>query len=303
MNDELISRTPNTTPAISVTGVSKYYGQFPALNDVSFQIAAGESTALWGPNGAGKTTVMRCLLGLTKYQGKILVGGYDPVAEGQQARTAIGYVPQDLPVQPMTVGEMVAFIAKLKRAPLADSLERLALLGIEHQADKEIRALSGGMKQRLALALALIGNPSILLLDEPTASLDAKGRADLLQLLHGLRQKGMTLIFSSHRPEDVLALADRILMLDGGVLSEEQSPNAFKSQLGNQSRLVVFLRNGHMQTALDTLTEIGLAGSGEGKVISVPIRVDQKAQVLSAMARNGVDIEDFDWEQYAWTKQ
>lgn len=303
MNDVLKSKSESNVPAISVTGVSKYYGQFPALSDVSFEIGAGESAALWGPNGAGKTTIMRCLLGLTKYQGQIAVAGHDPVSAGQQARSAIGYVPQDLPVQPMTVGEMVAFIAKLKRAELRDSLDRLSLLGIENQVDKEIRALSGGMRQRLALALALIGNPSILLLDEPTASLDAKGRADLLQLLHRLKRQGMTLIFSSHRPEDVLALADRILMLDGGVLSEEQSPGAFKSTLGTQSRLVVFLRNGHMQQALDTLTGIGLAGSGEGKVISVPIRVDQKAEVLSAMARNGVDIEDFDWEQYAWTKQ
>lgn len=297
------SSSSGAAPTISVVGVSKYYGQFPALDNVTFEVGAGESAALWGPNGAGKTTIMRCLLGLSRYQGKISIAGHDPVEDGQRARTAIGYVPQDLPVQPMTIGEMVAFIAKLKRAPLAESLDRLALLGIEDQVNKEIRALSGGMKQRLALALALIGNPSILLLDEPTASLDAKGRADLLQLLHGLKRDGMTLIFSSHRPEDVLALADRILMLEGGVLTEERTPRAFKTTLERESRLVVFLRNGHLQTALDTLTDIGLDGTGEGKVVSVPIRVDQKAMVLSAMARNGVDIEDFDWEQYAWTKQ
>lgn len=302
MNIERSSQSGGA-PTISVQGVSKYYGQFPALDKVSFDVGAGESAALWGPNGAGKTTIMRCLLGLSKYEGKITIGGYDPVDEGQRARSVIGYVPQDLPVQPMTIGEMVAFIAKLKRASLAESLERLALLGLESEANKEIRALSGGMKQRLALALALIGSPSILLLDEPTASLDAKGRADLLQLLHGLKRDGMTLIFSSHRPEDVLALADRILMLDGGVLTEERTPGGFKSTLESESRLVVFLRNGHMQTALDTLEEIGLTGTGEGKVISVPIRIDQKALVLSAMARNGVDIEDFDWEQYGWTKQ
>ncbi|MCA9858873.1 MAG: ABC transporter ATP-binding protein, partial [Thermomicrobiales bacterium] len=271
MTDEVVVPGGTVDAAISVEDVSKYYGPFPALDRVSFRIGAGESAALWGPNGAGKTTVMRCLLGLTKYRGKIAVAGHDPVKDGQQARTAIGYVPQDLPVQPMTIGEMVAFIAKLKRADQKDSLDRLALLGLQNEVNKEIRALSGGMKQRLALALALIGNPSILLLDEPTASLDAKGRADLLQLLHGLKRNGMTLIFSSHRPEDVLALADRILMLDGGVLAEEQSPGAFKSTLGNESRLVVFLRNGHMQTALDTLTDIGLTGSGEGKVVSVPI--------------------------------
>lgn len=297
------SSDSGSVPTISVQNVSKFYGQFPALDKVSFEIDAGESAALWGPNGAGKTTIMRCLLGLSKYEGKIAIAGYDPVKQGQLARGVIGYVPQDLPVQPMTIGEMVAFIAKLKRAPLAESLSRLELLGLEKEANKEIRALSGGMKQRLALALALIGNPSILLLDEPTASLDAKGRADLLQLLHGLKRDGMTLIFSSHRPEDVLALADRILMLDGGVLTEERAPREFKETLESESRLVVFLRNGHMQIALDTLTDMGLRGTGDGKVVSVPIRIDQKADVLTTMTRNGVDIEDFDWEQYAWTKQ
>lgn len=301
MNKDAATNTRGS--GIVVEDVSKYYGQFPALQHVSFEVGAGESAALWGPNGAGKTTILRCLLGLSDYQGKIEVAGYDPIRAGRQARAAIGYVPQELPVQPMTIGEMVAFISKLKRASLDDSLQRLSMLGLEAEVNKEIRALSGGMRQRLALALALIGEPSILLLDEPTSSLDAKGRADLLQLLHELKRKGMTLIFSSHRPEDVLALADRILMLDGGVLTQEQSPGAFRTELGQESRLVVFLRNGHMQTALDTLEEIGLVGSGEGKVISVPIRIDQKAQVLSAMARNGVDIEDFDWERYSWTKE
>jgi ABC-type multidrug transport system ATPase subunit len=289
--------------AIAVTGVTKYYGQFPALDNVSFDVAAGESVALWGPNGAGKTTIMRCLLGLARYEGSIRINGHDPIAEGQQARSSIGYVPQDLPVQPLTVGEMVTYIAKLKRADVQESLERLAQLGIEAQVNKEMGALSGGMKQRLALALALIGRPSILLLDEPTANLDAKGRADLLQLLHRLQNDGMTLIFSSHRPEDVLALADRILLLDGGVLEQEQTPSHFKSTLGSESRLVVFLRNGHRQEALDTLTKMGLEGDGEGKVLTVAIRIDQKADVLTSLAKNGVEIEDFDWERYSWTHQ
>jgi ABC-type multidrug transport system ATPase subunit len=165
-----------------------------------------------------------------------------------------------------------------------------------------MRALSGGMKQRLALALALIGTPSILLLDEPTANLDAKGRAELLQLLHQLKADGMTLLFSSHRPEDVLALADRILLLDGGVLEEEQSPDVFRHSLGAESRLVVFLRNGHRDVALDTLSNLGLKGQGEGRVMTVAIRLDQKAEVLTSLARNGVDIEDFEWERYSWTE-
>ncbi|MBX3070455.1 MAG: ABC transporter ATP-binding protein [Thermomicrobiales bacterium] len=290
-------------PVISVNSVSKYYGEFPALDKVSFQLGAGEAAALWGPNGAGKTTIMRCLLGLAKFEGSITINGFDPVSAGQQARAAIGYVPQDLPVQPLTVGEMVTYIAKLKRADPEESLHRLTQLGIEAQVNKEMQALSGGMKQRLALALALIGTPSILLLDEPTANLDAKGRAELLQLLHELRSQGMTLLFSSHRPEDVLALADRILLLDGGVLEQEQTPQGFRTSLGNESRLVVFLRNGHRDVAIDTLTRLGLQGRGEGRVVTVAIRLDQKADVLSSLARDGVDIEDFEWERYAWTEQ
>lgn len=301
MSDTLQPAAIERPPAISAKGVTKYYGQFPALMDVTFDVERGESIAFWGPNGAGKTTIMRCLLGLAKYQGSIEINGKDPVREGQRVRASIGYVPQDLPVQSLTVGEMMTYFAKLKRADPKIAVNRLAELGIETQVNKDVRALSGGMKQRLALALALIGEPSILLLDEPTASLDAKGRADLLHLLHTLQQEGMTLIFSSHRPEDVLALADRILLLEGGELEHEQSPGAFKSTLASESRLVVFLQNGHLQVALDTLTNMGLQGTGEGKVLSVPIRADQKADVLSSLARNGVDIEDFDWERYSWT--
>jgi ABC-type multidrug transport system ATPase subunit len=290
-------------PAIEARQLTKYFGKFPALSEVSFDVGAGQSAALWGPNGAGKTTIMRCLLGLAKYTGTVRIEGLDPRSDGQRARSAIGYVPQELPVQPLTVGEMVTYIAKLKRADVEDSLERLVILGIQDQINKEIGALSGGMRQRLALALALIGKPSILLLDEPTANLDAAGRADLLQLLRELKAGGMTLMFSSHRPEDVLALADRILLLDGGVLEQEQTPHGFTSTLGNASRLVVFLRNGHREVAIDTLSRMGLNGSGEGKVITVAIRLDQKADVLSSLARNGVDIEDFEWERYGWTEQ
>lgn len=289
--------------AISVQSVSKYFGEFPALDNVSFELGRGEAAALWGPNGAGKTTIMRCLLGLARYEGSITINGHDPVTQGEQARSAIGYVPQDLPVQPLTVGEMVTYIAKLKRTRPDEALQRLTLLGIEAQVNKEMRALSGGMKQRLALALALIGTPSVLLLDEPTANLDARGRAELLQLLQSLRAEGMTLLFSSHRPEDVLALADRIFLLDGGVLEQEQTPHSFRSSLANESRLVVFLRNGHRDVALNTLTRLGLEGQGEGRVVTVAIRIDQKADVLTSLAREGVEIEDFEWERFAWTEQ
>ncbi|HEX5166860.1 MAG TPA: nitrous oxide reductase family maturation protein NosD [Thermomicrobiales bacterium] len=284
--------------AIVARGLTKRYGKVAAVDDMTFAIRPGDAVALWGPNGAGKTTILRCLLGLARYSGHVMVEGLDPARQGRETRQAIGYVPQDLAPSAMTVAEMTAFIAKLKGVALDDARERLVLLGIEDAADKPVSALSGGMKQRLALALALIGAPSILLLDEPTANLDAAGRADLLNLLRRLKADGMTLVFSSHRPDDVLTLADRILLIERGVLQEELTPAAFATSLDAGSRLVVALKNGHMNEALETLTRLGYEPvRGGDRIVTVGIHPTQKAEVLMALAREGVDIADFELER------
>lgn len=287
--------------SIAARAVTKRYGQVKALDDVSFDILAGESVALWGPNGAGKTTILRCLLGLARFDGTITVDGRDIRANGRDVRAAIGYVPQDLPVAPMTVEELAAFIARIKRVPLDASIAQLERLGIGDQMAKPVGALSGGMKQRLALALALIGAPRMLLLDEPTANLDARGRAELLDLLGSLKRERLTLIFTSHRPDDILALADRVLMIDAGVLHRSASPAEFKQELGTASHLVLTLTNGHLHEALETLTRLGYAPTGQGHVVSVPIAAREKAQVIGELVRHGIDIADFELERATWT--
>jgi ABC-type multidrug transport system ATPase subunit len=289
------------TPALHVAGLTKRYGTVLALDDVTFTVAPQESVALWGPNGAGKTTVLRCLLGLARYRGEVRIGDVDPSRHGQQARARIGYVPQDLPLSPMTVAEVTAYVARLKRAAPEEGAERLAQLGLGEHTDKPVAALSGGMKQRLALALALIGAPAVLLLDEPTANLDARGRADLLHLLKRLKTEGMTLVFSSHRPEDILALADRVIVLDRGRLVEEKTPAAFMRALGETSRMVLFLRNGHVNEALSALADYSVERTTDGKVLTVAVQPHQKAEVLDRLARAGVDLEDFDVERLLWT--
>jgi ABC-type multidrug transport system ATPase subunit len=287
--------------ALRVANLTKRYGPVLALDDVSFEVEVGESVALWGPNGAGKTTVLRCLLGLARYSGEIRVDGDDPARRGERARRKVGYVPQDLPIAPMTVDEVTAYIARLKRASLEEGAARLAQLGIAAHGDKTVGALSGGMKQRLALALALIGEPSLLLLDEPTANLDARGRADLLHLLKSLKKDGMTLVFSSHRPEDILALADRVLLLEDGRLQEEKSPTEFMRGLGETSRMVLFLRNGHAKEALTALVDYAVEATRDGRVLTVAVQPHQKAEVLGRLARAGVELEDFDVERLIWT--
>jgi ABC-type multidrug transport system ATPase subunit len=290
---------PAARPAIEARGLTKRYGRIAALADVGFAIAPGEALALWGPNGAGKTTILRCLLGLARYDGEVRVEGIDPRRDGRAVRGAIGYLPQDLPVSPATVGETVAFVARLKRAPLGPALLQVDRLGIGEQVDKKVSALSGGMRQRLALALALIGAPRILLLDEPTANLDAAGRASVLDLLRDLKRRGMTLLFSSHRPEDVLALADRVVLIEHGVVRRDAGPAEFRDELSAVSSLVLTLSNGHLHEAIATLDELGFAATGEGHVLTVPVAPGQKAHVLGALARGGIDVADFDLERRA----
>jgi ABC-type multidrug transport system ATPase subunit len=285
---------------IEVAGLSKRYGSLLALEDVSFAVERGGSLALWGPNGAGKTTVMRCLLGLARSTGLVRVDGFDPARQGERARRHIGYVPQDLPLSPMTVTELTRYVARLKRAPLPAAATRIAQLGLEEHGDKSVNALSGGLKQRLALALALVGSPTVLLLDEPTANLDARGRAELLHLLRGLRDEGMTLLFSSHRPEDILALADRVLLLDGGRVASEKSPAAFMRGLGETSRMVLYLSNGYVNEALAALTDLRVRRTPDGKVLTVAVQPHQKAEVLERLARAGVVLDDFDVERLIW---
>lgn len=299
MND--VASEAENAPVIQVAGLTKRYGKTLALEDVSFDVDHSQSVALWGPNGAGKTTILRCFLGLARYTGSVRVDAIDPARHGEQARRRIGYVPQDLPIPAMTVEELTAYIARLKRAPLSEGAAWLDRLGLGPHGDKTVSALSGGLRQRLALALALISSPPVLLLDEPTANLDAQGRAELLQLLKRLKHDGMTLVFSSHRPEDVLALADRVLLLDAGHLQGEMTPVAFMRSLGETSRMVLFLRNGHMREALSALAHFTVEATADGRVLTVAVQPQQKAEVLDRLARAGVELEDFDVERMIWT--
>lgn len=288
-------------PVIQVARLTKRYGRALALDNVDFDVAPSQSLALWGPNGAGKTTILRCLLGLARYTGSVRVATVDPARHGEQARSRIGYVPQDLPIPPMSVDELTTYIVRLKRASLAEGAARLDQLGLRPHGDKAVAALSGGLRQRLALALALIGSPPVLLLDEPTANLDARGRAELLQLLKRLKREGMTLVFSSHRPEDVLALADRVLLLEAGRKQEELAPVAFMRSLGETSRMVLFLRNGHLPEALTALSDFTVEATADGRVLTVAVQPPQKAEVLDRLVRAGVELEDFDVERMIWT--
>jgi ABC-2 type transport system ATP-binding protein len=205
---------------IHVRHLTKRYRRLVALSDLSFDVGAGEVVALLGGNGAGKSTLLRCLLGLTDYEGAIEVGGLDPLADGRRVRGRIGYLPQATGLHlDLTVGETLAFYAGLRAVPAAAGHERLAAVGLADRLDLPVGELSGGMRQRLGFALALLGDPPVLLLDEPSASLDAASQELLIAELDRLAGAGKAILLSTHSRHELLPVAHRRLVLEEGRLA------------------------------------------------------------------------------------
>jgi ABC-type multidrug transport system ATPase subunit len=186
------------------------------LDGVSFEVERGQSVALVGPNGSGKTTVLRCLLGLVPFAGTALIGGHDVLRDPVAARSLVGYVPQKAAFGDARADEVLRFIARLRGLEDGRIAEVLSETHLEAHAQARVRTFSGGMMQRLAIATALLADPPVLLLDEPSANLDEEGQRTFAALVDRLRERGRTLVLASHRGEEVDALTDRTIRLDGG---------------------------------------------------------------------------------------
>lgn len=196
------------------------------LEHVSFSVASGESVALVGPNGSGKTSIVRCLLGLVPFQGRVTISSHDVMREPIAARSLLSYVPQKAAFGDAPAREVLAFVAKLRRIDRSRIPLTLREVGLEEHADERVRTFSGGMQQRLSLALALLADTPVLLLDEPSASLDCEGQEHFFEIVARLRKRGYTLLLASHRPEEVEALTDRVLHVDRGRIQAPPAPVA-----------------------------------------------------------------------------
>lgn len=221
--------------AVSVSNVTKHFHQKTAVNNISFSIEKGEIAAILGPNGAGKTTVISMILGLLKpTKGEIKL--FNRLPDDQRVREKIGVMLQEVSVMPgLKVNEILELFRSYYPNPL--SMKELVSLTALTKEDLKTRAekLSGGQKRRLSFALALAGNPELLIFDEPTVGMDTSSRHRFWQTIHGLADQGKTIIFSTHYLQEADDAAQRILFFADGRLVADDSPMQLRSRIQKQS--------------------------------------------------------------------
>ncbi len=219
-----------TSPVIVASQLTKRYQDFVAVDGVSFEVAPGESFGLLGPNGAGKSTTMRLVGAVsTRTSGDLSVLGLDPNRHGPEVRSQLGVVPQENNLDlELRVRENLLVYGRYFGLPRAHVARRadelLAFAQLEDKATAKLDALSGGMKRRLTIARALINDPRILLLDEPTTGLDPQARHILWDRLFRLKEQGTTLLLTTHYMDEAEQLCDRLVVVDHGVIMAEGSP-------------------------------------------------------------------------------
>jgi ABC-2 type transport system ATP-binding protein len=282
---------------IAFNHLTKKFGSFTAVDNLSFEVSPEQSIALWGPNGAGKTTVIKCLLGLLRYDGQIHIDGLDAQRDGRKARRLLGYVPQELSFYgDMRTLETAQFFAALKRLPMEQATSALEQVGLEDHADKPVDALSGGMKQRLALGLALLGDPPLLILDEPTSSLDKGGRGQFLALLSQVKAAGKTLLFTSHRLEEIELLADQVVVMEAGAMRETCAAADLAGHLGLHTQVKLRLPLEQIDDAMVVLQADGFDVQQNGVGLVVDVEPTRKAEPIHALSRAQITVTDFEIE-------
>ncbi|MEE1073887.1 MAG: ATP-binding cassette domain-containing protein [Acutalibacteraceae bacterium] len=258
---------------IKVTGLSKRYGTHLAVNNVNFNIEKGEVIGFLGPNGAGKSTIMNILTGyLSLTQGKVTIDGFDILENPEEAKKRIGYLPEIPPLYvDMKVREYLNFIYDLKKVkfpkkPHID--EVLKLVKIDHVQNRLIKNLSKGYRQRVGFAQALIGNPDVLILDEPTVGLDPNQIIEIRNLISRLG-KNHTIILSSHILSEIQAVCKRVIIINKGEIIADDTAENLSDKISSERSLVARIAAGE-QDMIDALSTV----KGVKSVISLGRKED-----------------------------
>ena len=260
---------------IEVQDLTKYYGPQPAVSRLDFQVAAGEIVGFLGPNGAGKTTTLKILAGfLAPSAGTARINGYDCVTDSLAVRRSLGYLPENVAIYPdLTVTQFLRFAARAKGVAAKEEtgeLDRVAAAcGLEEVRGELVATLSKGFRQRLGLAQALINQPPLLILDEPTIGLDPSQIVEIRQLIKNL-EGAHTVMLSSHILPEVSQLCHRVIIINRGQIVASDTPENLSRQLGHGSRVLVTVAGpvDRVEPALKAVTGVNrVLSQGEGRYL------------------------------------
>lgn len=285
---------------IEVEGLSKFYGNRKAIDNITFHAERGEILGFLGPNGAGKTTTMRILAGyMPPTTGEARVAGFDVVEKSLEVRKRIGYLPETVPLYPdMTVFEYVKFLADLRHVEDAEDRvdEVLELVHMQDRSDSFISSLSKGMRQRVGLAQAIVHKPDVLILDEPTIGLDPAQIIDVRNLIRELGQEH-TILLSTHILSEAQQVCNRVLIINRGKIVVEDSPESLQARLSGSQKVTIQVSGD--DSGLDDVVK-NVAGVGSVRILqpghvefeTVP-NLDVRPEVARAVISAGFELLDF----------
>jgi ABC-type multidrug transport system ATPase subunit len=284
---------------IRVQALSKRYGPVVAVDQLSFEVEPGETFALIGPNGAGKTTTLKMLLGLARPDtGRIAVGRQGLTPDDPRARHDVGYVPQRVEFPPgRTVADVLGFFAALRDLPRESVARALERVRLSSHAGRRASELSGGYLQRLSLGQALLGDPALLILDEPTASLDPEATWEFRSLVETLQREGKTILLCSHLLSEVERVADRVLILVDGRRAALERLDDLRARQASATRLAIEV-SGPVTRAAAALEGLGLAFEvTQGHALTVEALDGRALEVLETLRGAGVAIQSFELQR------
>ncbi len=285
---------------IRVDKLLKQYGSLRAVDGISFEVLEGELFGFLGPNGAGKTTTLSMISGLLKPdQGRITVGDLDVWQSPKAAKRMLGLVPQDLALyEDLTAWENLRFwgsLFKLPKAKLRANMELwLERVGLKDRAKEPVSKFSGGMKRRLNLAIGLVHDPKVVLLDEPTVGIDPQARNAILDIIRDIAGQGTTILFTTHHLEEAEALCDRIAIMDHGCILETGSVKELAAIAGDED--IVTLKGSFTAVELKTLLEFKevtlLSAADQNATLSLKQGGMTITDLLGTCSAGAVDITD-----------
>lgn len=289
---------------IEVKNITKKYGQFTAVDNISFTVKDGEVVGFLGPNGAGKSTTMNMITGFIEpTEGEIIVNGYDILKKTKKAKKQIGYMPENVPLyMDLTVKEFVSYMAELKlveKAKRKENVEEaIKETGLSDVKNKLIRNLSRGYKQRVSMAGALVGNPEVLILDEPTVGLDPKQIIDIRNLIKNLGKKH-TVILSSHILSEISQVCEKVIIINKGKIVAIDTPENLEEKTKEQNVIYVTVEDNeekmpNVKNIIKDIKELEKVkdnedGTKQYKIVSDSEK-DVRKKLFEVLPKEGINI-------------